>query len=738
MTGSTAVIELVDVGKTYESGSLKVEALKGVDLRIEQGEFVAIVGPSGSGKSTLMHIVGCLDVPTSGQLILAGEDVADFDEDRLADVRNRYIGFVFQQFNLLSYMTALRNVELPLVYSGIGPAERRELALRALDLVGLGDRADHRPGELSGGQQQRVAIARALVTEPALLLADEPTGNLDSSSTGEILELLRQLHDAGRTIVLITHEPSVADQADHVVHILDGAAVAARGDPGMTWRDTLRTAGEAVRSHRLRSALTVLGILIGITAVILSVGIGNGASAQVRDQINELGTNILVVSPGAAPTAAVSAAASGRHRRSPCTTPTRSRTSPSRPTSNPSPPSRPRTRRSPSVRRTGPRRSRARHRHGSKFVPAEVTAGRFITDEDVQNDAAVVVLGPDTAQQLFSGRNPVGQTVTYNGSTLQVIGVLTALSSSENTSSNDVAIVPFTTYSQRLVGGTNRDSVSSIYVKATSNDTLSAAYQEAQTLLVNLHGSTSTANADFSIATQESILSAATTVDQTMSVMLAGIAIISLLVGGIGVMNIMLVSVTERIREIGLRKALGARPRLIRRQFLVEASALGFAGGALGVLVGVVAAAVVPKFTDTRFILSSTPRCWRSSSPSASASPSASTPQLAPPGSPRSTRCEASKRATRPSHSRLGHRPPTVAPAPHPQPVDRCRDRRRRRGRWGGIRRLLVLQPVSHRHCHLQGDRAGTARRRHHRAGRAGHRRVSHRRDRRDGCGEAG
>ena len=199
----------------------------------------------------------------------------------------------------------------------------------------------------------------------------------------------------------------------------------------------------------------------------------------------------------------------------------------------------------------------------------------------------MVVLGSDTAEQLFSGRNPVGQTVTYNGSTLQVVGVLAALSSSDNASSNDVAIVPFTTYSQRLVGGTNRDSVSSIYLKATSNDTLSAAYQEAQTLLVNLHGSSSTSNADFSIATQESILSAATTVDKTMSVMLAGIAIISLLVGGIGVMNIMLVSVTERIREIGLRKALGARPRLIRRQFLVEASALGLAGGALGVAIGV-------------------------------------------------------------------------------------------------------------------------------------------------------
>ena len=222
MTPGAAVIELVDVAKTYRSGSLEVEALKGIDLRVDEGEFVAIVGPSGSGKSTLMHIIGCLDVPTSGRLVLAGDDVADLDEDRLAAVRNRYIGFVFQQFNLLAYMTAVRNVELPLVYAGISVGERRELAMRALDLVGLSNRANHRPGELSGGQQQRVAMARALVTEPALLLADEPTGNLDSASTNDILELLGELHDAGRTIVLITHEQHLADQAGRVVHILDG------------------------------------------------------------------------------------------------------------------------------------------------------------------------------------------------------------------------------------------------------------------------------------------------------------------------------------------------------------------------------------------------------------------------------------------------------------------------------------------------------------------------------------
>jgi putative ABC transport system ATP-binding protein len=222
LAGLPPVIELHDVGKTYASGSLEVEALRGVSLTIRRGELVAIVGPSGSGKSTLMHIIGCLDVPTRGAFHLSGEDVASLDEDRLAEVRNRHIGFVFQQFNLLPYMSAARNVELPLVYAEVEPADRRERALRALAQVGLADRAEHRPGELSGGQQQRVAIARALVTEPDLILADEPTGNLDSTSSGDVLDLLAQLNREGRTIVLITHEHDVAARADRIVQIRDG------------------------------------------------------------------------------------------------------------------------------------------------------------------------------------------------------------------------------------------------------------------------------------------------------------------------------------------------------------------------------------------------------------------------------------------------------------------------------------------------------------------------------------
>ncbi len=237
----TPVIELKDVGKTYRSGTLEVSALRDVTLDILTGEYVAVVGPSGSGKSTLMHILGCLDVPTEGSFLLAGEDVAGLSEDRLAEVRNHRIGFVFQQFNLLAYLPAWRNVELPLVYAGVETSERRRRALAALDQVGIADRADHRPGELSGGQQQRVAIARALVTEPDLLLADEPTGNLDSASTYDVLDLLQALNDRGRTIVLITHEHDVAERADRILRIEDGLVSDAQAGA----RAALQSGGQA-------------------------------------------------------------------------------------------------------------------------------------------------------------------------------------------------------------------------------------------------------------------------------------------------------------------------------------------------------------------------------------------------------------------------------------------------------------------------------------------------------------
>ncbi|MEZ5309789.1 MAG: ABC transporter permease [Microthrixaceae bacterium] len=372
----------------------------------------------------------------------------------------------------------------------------------------------------------------------------------------------------------------------------------------MRWTDTFRTAMEAVRTHRLRSMLTILGILIGITAVILTVGLGNGAKAEVREEIDELGTNLLVISPGSSTDSSGNRGGFGSSSTltigdaealdsvdavpdavavAPVAT---SSVSLVNGTEN----------WTTTLTGTTPSWKKVRSR--------DVSTGRFITRDDELDAAKVVVLGPDTASELFPNENPVGQTVTYDGTSLTVIGILEELSSSSETTNNDLAIVPISTYSQRLIGGTDRNSVSAIYVKSSSEATLSATYQEANALLINLHGVTSSDDIDFSIATQESILTAAASVDRTMTMMLGGIAVISLLVGGIGVMNIMLVSVSERIREIGLRKAMGAKPRQIRRQFLVEASLLGLAGGVLGLAIAMLGSWGLSRFGDTRVILS--------------------------------------------------------------------------------------------------------------------------------------
>jgi putative ABC transport system permease protein len=372
----------------------------------------------------------------------------------------------------------------------------------------------------------------------------------------------------------------------------------------MSWRDTLRTATEAVRTHRLRSALTMLGILIGITAVVLTVGIGDGAKQQVQDQINELGTNVLVVSPGSTTSATGLRGGFGS-----ASTLTQQDANALATKSD-----------APDIQALAPVSSSSAELvvgsanwtttltgttpSWSVVRSRSVTSGRFLNEADVRNASAVVVLGPDTAQQLFGNANPLGQTLADDGVRLEVIGVLQPLSSSEQTSNNDLAIVPASTYAQKLVGGVNRNSVSSIYVKATSAQSLSAAYQEADALLLNTHKIAAAANADFNIATQQSILAASTSVDDTLTVMLAGIAVIALLVGGIGVMNIMLVSVTERYREIGVRKAIGARPSVIRRQFLVEASVLGLAGGILGVALGLLGAVLIPAFSSSQVVIS--------------------------------------------------------------------------------------------------------------------------------------
>jgi putative ABC transport system permease protein len=374
----------------------------------------------------------------------------------------------------------------------------------------------------------------------------------------------------------------------------------------VNWLEIVRTGLEAVRSHRLRSALTMLGILIGIAAVILTVGLGEGAQKSVSARISALGSNLLIVSPGS--TTSSSGVRGGAGSASTLTmsdaNALQSKTV------------------APDISGVAPVTSQSQTlTNGStnwtssvvgttaEWAPVRsrtLSEGRFLTADDVAKGSAVTVLGPTTASQLFNVRDPLGQTVNINGLPFTVVGVLNSIGSSGNTNEDDQAVVPISTAAQRLIGGTSRSSVSTIYIEAASAKTISAAYQEANAELLALHNVSTAASADFTITTQQSILSTVTSVNRTLTILLAGIAAISLLVGGIGVMNIMLVSVTERVREIGLRKALGATPRAIRRQFLVEASVLGIAGGVLGAVVGVTGALTLPHFINDPISVSPT------------------------------------------------------------------------------------------------------------------------------------
>ncbi|HEX7353280.1 MAG TPA: ABC transporter permease [Mycobacteriales bacterium] len=373
----------------------------------------------------------------------------------------------------------------------------------------------------------------------------------------------------------------------------------------MSWTESLRTALGAVRTHRMRSALTMLGILIGIAAVILTVGLGEGAQNKVKAQINALGTNLLVISPGSSTSSTTGlrggfgssttlTVSDANALASPVVAPDIKAVAPTLQSSetllNGS------TNWSTTVIGTTPDWLSVRAR--------SLAEGRFLSAGDEQSDAAVVVLGATTASELFPLGDPVGQNVLVGGVQMQVVGVLTASGSTGTSNNDDMALIPLSTAQQRVFGGTSRTEVQDIYVEATKGSTLSAAYQEANAELLNLHGITTASDADFTITTQQSLVSTATSVDKTLTILLGGIAGISLLVGGIGVMNIMLVSVTERVREIGLRKALGATPALIRRQFLLEASVLGLVGGVLGVALGAIGSSVLPHLLNDPITLS--------------------------------------------------------------------------------------------------------------------------------------
>jgi len=605
------MIEVKNLSKTYQMGQVKVEALRNVSLKISSGEFVAIMGASGSGKSTLMHVLGLLDRPDSGDYLLSGENVTKLTDKELALVRNRLVGFVFQQFHLLPRMSALENAELPLIYAG--KRHLKDRAAKEIEEVGLKDRMFHKPNEMSGGQQQRVAIARSLVNEPPIIFADEPTGNLDSKSKLEIIGILKKLNEKGKTIVIVTHESEIAAYAKRVINMRDGQiisdqVVSGSAKPGssgegvvgsgnlvkdilsksnsavkggMEFLDYLRQAVSAMLSHKMRAFLSILGILIGVAAVIAMLAIGQGAQESIEKQLSSLGSNLLIVRPGAQKSGGV-ALQSGLTTRFTFQDIEEIK------------------KLSDYVKYVSPSvRDRVQLVYADKnwntqaegvgvsyaqLRSSEPTVGRFFTDEEVKMRSKVALLGMTVVKELFGTDNPIGQTVKINLINFKVIGILPEKGSAGPQDQDDTVIIPITTAMYRAFG---KQYIDSIYVEAVSPDTIDLAQEEIENLIIKQHRLITDDQKDsFQIRNMSDIKKTLESTTQTMSLLLGAIAAISLLVGGIGIMNIMLVSVTERTREIGLRKAIGANNRDILTQFLIEAILMSFIGGLAGVILG--------------------------------------------------------------------------------------------------------------------------------------------------------
>jgi macrolide transport system ATP-binding/permease protein len=615
------MIELKNVSKTYKMGDIKVPALRNISFKIEPGDFIAIMGPSGSGKSTLLNILGCLDVPTSGQYLFDNINVAQFSESQLARIRNEKIGFVFQTFNLLPRLNALSNVELPLIYGG-NHTKRKDIAINALQAVNLEDRAHHRPRELSGGQQQRVAIARALANQPSIILADEPTGNLDSKSGKEIMSILSEFNQKGMTIILVTHDDSVASYAQRIVRLKDGEIVEDQRTsdvervgptfvPALSDKkkrrfsiaelaESLSMAVSSIFSNKLRSFLTMLGIIVGVSAVITMIAIGQGAGAQITEHISQLGANLLMVRPGA-------------FHRGP------SRAARGSITSLVYEDAQAIAEECASVAKVDAEYSRnAQVVYGNKNTNTTINGvtpsypevrnfpveqGFFLTEEDNRSMRRVAVLGKTVVQDLFGEEDPIGEYIKIKRSSFQVIGVMSEKGGSGWRDEDDIIFVPLKTAQKRLFGV---DFVSTINVEAKNENVMDKASAEITSLLRERHNIREDQEDDFNIMSQAEILSTMQETSNTFTMLLAGVAVVSLIVGGIGIMNIMFVSVTERTREIGIRKAIGAQRRDILSQFLIEAVIVSLSGGAIGAFLGILSSQVVSRFAGWPTVITPT------------------------------------------------------------------------------------------------------------------------------------
>jgi macrolide transport system ATP-binding/permease protein len=618
------VIVLRDLHKTYATDAGEVHAVRGVNLTINRGDFVAIMGASGSGKSTMMNIIGCLDQPSGGSYLLDGVDVGDLGSNELSVLRNRKLGFVFQGFNLLARTTAIENVELPLVYSprSLSRDERDDAAEAELTRVQLAERLDHFPNELSGGQQQRVAIARALVNQPAVLLADEPTGNLDSATSEEIMRLFRELNESGITIIMVTHESDIAAHARRTVVMRDGQirsderrepeAVAPRTAAAeyraslLGWTrllfNILSTSARALLRNKLRTVLTALGIIIGVASVIAMVAIGRGASASVEQQIRSMGDNMLLVFSGQVFSGGMfrGYGGSGTLTLEDMEAIRREVTGV--------------LAISPELRSTERYTAGGNNWYGSVLGVSEeyfkvrdwpLAAGTIFDAEDVQTMSSSAVIGLTVLDRMFpeeTAESVIGKTLRIGGIPFQVIGVLSKKGSTPwGQDQDDTVVIPFTTSMKRVIG---TKKLRTINVKMESAAVMPLAKEQINSLMRDLHNISDPSRDDFSVGAQDEFIQMATQTTRVMTLLLGSIAGISLLVGGIGIMNIMLVSVTERTREIGIRRAVGARARDIRLQFLIEAVVLSILGGLLGIGLGVGGAHLLEQFAQWPVLIS--------------------------------------------------------------------------------------------------------------------------------------
>jgi macrolide transport system ATP-binding/permease protein len=645
------VIRVENVTRTYHVGDVDIYALRGVSLIVERGEFVAIMGSSGSGKSTLMSILGCLDRPSSGSYYFEGVDVAHLNEPDLARLRSERLGFVFQSFNLLPRTSAIENVALPLFYAASGSSRRAarfERAQAALNLLGLGNRARNTPGQLSGGQQQRVALARALINTPSLLLADEPTGNLDSRTSHEIMETLQSLNrEQGVTIVVVTHEVDIAAYADRTVTMRDGQIISDQraskavqppreaivrpvsasvsplrsggapsvplGLPSSFWSFgsmIIAAAIQALFRNKMRSSLTMLGVFIGVAALIAMVAVGQGANDAVRKQIESLGTNLVVVVPGAR------TAGGARGGFGSASTLTVSDAQAIRREATTVGEVGYLIRQSGQVQYANQNWTTSIQGITSNYPPLtnwQIADGRDISAEDDSQAALVAVIGQTVQRQLFGAdQSPIGAVVQVKGVPLRIVGILAPKGQTPfGTDQDDLVMIPFTTAERKVLGvaapsqqqtainwiypdapnpyGLQRrlvGFVNQIFVQALSQSDVQPAIRQATEILARRHRIKPGADNDFSVRNLSQIAETAESSSRIMALLLAAVASISLVVGGIGIMNILLVSVTERTREIGLRMAIGARRLHVLLQFLAEAVFLSVSGGIAGIVMG--------------------------------------------------------------------------------------------------------------------------------------------------------